>query len=362
MGRMIRRKRGLCGLCGVAVFLVAGIASAQAVRSNSGFMANDLGPTDDGSTSAVPLGFEVTYFGANYSHVYVNNNGYVAFDQEVTTLFSATKLDQRLLAVFFADVDTRGDGGSGTVHYGTDTVDGQLAFAATWPAVGYYERHTDKLDTFQVVLINRPDTGAGHFDVECNFGTITWESGDRSDGSVDGVGGSPSAIVGYSDGVMPTLLPGSDIPGSFLDSNLVTGLIHGQSQSNVLGRYVFEFRQAPIVDAAAPPLDDAGASVEALDATVPQVPASASPSALGCACDLAAARSNQGYSGVALLAYAAVTLLARRRGSRRRPRCAYHRARGARFHPSARSRLRRDRGCGALEAAPQSRARGGLRH
>jgi len=186
--------RRLAGLCGASVLLVAASASAQAVRPNPGFLTNDLGPTDDGSTAAVPLGFQLTYFGANYATVYVNNNGYVAFDEEVTTLFSATKLDQRLLAVFFADVDTRADAGTGTMHYGTDMVDGRLAFGATWPGVGYYERHSDRTDTFQVVIIDRADTGAGHFDVEFNFGTLSWESGDRSDGSVDGAGGWPSAI------------------------------------------------------------------------------------------------------------------------------------------------------------------------
>ena len=153
--------------------------------------------------------------------------------------------------MFFADVDTRADGGGGTMHYGTDTVDGMPAFAATWPSVGYYERHDDRLDSFQLVLIDRADTGAGHFDVEFNYGTLAWESGDRSDASTDGAGGWPSAIVGYSDGVEPTLFPGSGAPGSFLDSNPVTGLVHGQTQSGVSGRYTFAFRQAPIAGAVA---------------------------------------------------------------------------------------------------------------
>jgi hypothetical protein len=301
----------LAGPCGAAVLLVAASASAQAVRPNAGFLTNDLGPTDDGSTAAVPLGFQLTYFGANYATVYVNNNGYVAFDEEVTTLFSATKLDQRLLAVFFADVDTRADAGTGTMHYGTDTVDGRLAFGATWPGVGYYERHYDRTDTFQVVIIDRADTGAGHFDVEFNFGTLSWESGDRSDGSADGVGGWPSAIVGYSDGVTPTLFPGSGIPGSFLDSNLVTGLIHGQSQGSVLGRYTFEFRQEP-VDAATGP-SDAGASAAAVDATAPSDPTP--PSALSCACELSAVQAHSGGSQLALLTCGVTAILCRRRRS-----------------------------------------------
>jgi hypothetical protein len=309
--------RRLGGLWGAAVTLIATSANAQAVRPNPGFFANDLGRTDDGSTAAAPLGFQVSYFGANYTNVYVNNNGYLAFDEEVTTLFSATKLDQRLLAIFFADVDTRADAGGGTVHYGPDTVDGRAAFGATWPGVGYYERHYDKLDTFQAVVIDRADTGAGHFDVEFNFGTIAWESGDRSDGSVDGVGGWPSAIVGYSDGVNPTLFPGSGIPGSFLDGNLATGLIHGQSQSSVLGRYIFAFRQ-DLVDGGAAVSDaaptDAGAAQGPLDAGAPSDP---NPSrALGCACKLSAVETNSGCSKLALLTCGAAAALCRRRRQR----------------------------------------------
>jgi len=37
-------------------------------------------------------------------------------------------------------------------------------------------------------------------------------------------------------------LPGSGMPGSFLDSNLTTGLIHSSRSSGQLGRYLFEVR------------------------------------------------------------------------------------------------------------------------
>jgi hypothetical protein len=298
------------GLCGAAVVLFAANAHAQAIRENSGFFANDLGPTDDGSTGPVPLGFEVTFFGANYTRVFVNNNGFVAFDRDVKTLFSATKIDQRLFAVFFADVDTRGDAGTGTLHYGQDTVDGRPAFGATWPAVGYYDRHDDKLDAFQIILVDREDTGAGHFDVECNYGTISWESGDRSDGGVDGVGGWPSAIVGYSDGVNPSLFPGSGAPGTFLDSNPTTGLVHGQSQTNVLGRYVFQFRQTRVPDAAS------GADAAAPDSPVDRPPPSdaSAPAALGCACELAGEHASGGASVLTSIGLLALALRRKRSG------------------------------------------------
>jgi hypothetical protein len=193
------------------------------------------------------------------------------------------------------------------------------AFGATWPGVGYYELHTDKVDTFQVVLIDRSDTGAGHFDVEFNYGTILWESGDRSDGSVDGVGGSPSAIVGYSDGVDASFFPGSGIPGAFLDSNPATGLIHGPAQGGVLGRYTFEFREDLVPgpeDASV--VGDAGAldaTVGASTAASSPTPADPPPSALGCACKLTANRTDDGGTRVTLLtcAMSALVLCRRRR-------------------------------------------------
>jgi hypothetical protein len=302
------RPAALGTLCGAGVLLAAASSSAQAIRPNQGFLANDLGPSDDDSTALVPLGFGLTYFGANYTQAYVNNNGYIAFDQEVTTLFSATKIDQRLLAVFFADVDTRGDSGAGTMHYGTDAVDGRLAFGATWSGVGYYERHVDKLDAFQIVLIDRGDTGPGHFDVEFNYAVIAWESGDRSDGSADGIGGWPSAVVGYSDGLNPTFLPGSGVPGTFLDTNLVTGLIHGQSQSGVLGRYIFQFRQDP-VDAGIS--SDGGAPDGPGDAAIPTAPSE--PSSSGCACRFTAPVETNWPAKAVLLLACGTPLLRRRR-------------------------------------------------
>jgi len=71
-----------------------------------------------------------------------------------------------------------------------------------------------------VVLVDRTDTGAGNFDLEFNYGHITWETGDAS-GGVNGYGGVP-ASVGWSNGSTDPgtsyQYPGSLIPGSFLDN------------------------------------------------------------------------------------------------------------------------------------------------
>jgi hypothetical protein len=306
------RGRCLCGILGVAGLLAAGPAGAQAIRTNPGFDAVDLGPNDDGATAPLPLGFVAQYFGATYTDVYVDNNGYVAFE-EVVSLFSRTDFTHKLIAAFFADVDTV-PSGSGTVHYGTDVVDGHAAFGVNWPEVGYFQNHADKRDTFQIVLIDRSDTGSGHFDVELNYGAIAWESADDADGGVGGVGGTPSARVGYSDGVSDTLLPGSGIPGSLVDDNMVTGLIHGQLRSGVAGRYLFEFREDATGDAGV--ADDGGpGSAVAGDAETAAAPASMGPRSAGCT--IGQGPTGRGFP-VLLLAGSAGVLFRRRRPARRR--------------------------------------------
>src|SRR5205085_10702184 len=127
--------------------------------------------------------------------------------------------------------------------WGTDTVDGHNAFGVDWPLVGYYSVHTNKLDKFQVLLIDRSDTGANNFDIEFNYDQIQWETGDASGGS-NGLGGS-SARAGFSNGLSGMAeqsfeLAGSAVNGAFLDSGPGgTSLIHNSFNSPVAGRYLF---------------------------------------------------------------------------------------------------------------------------
>jgi hypothetical protein len=225
-------------------------AQAAAVRLDSGFTANTLGRNDDGSTGSVPLGFTVDFFGTTFDNLFVNNNGNVTFGQALkayTPFGLTTNTGTPIIAPFFADVDTR-NFNSGIVQYGTATVDGRQAFGANYFNVGYYPSAADKQNSFQVVLINRADTGAGNFDIEFNYDTIQWETGSAS-GGTNGFGGS-SARVGYSNGTgNPGTffeLAGSGVPGSFLDSNVATGLINNSLGSNVNGRYLFSARNGNV--------------------------------------------------------------------------------------------------------------------
>lgn len=201
------------------------IASASNLRT--GFDTNTLARNDDGSTGAVDLGFTANFFGnaatgANvYNQVYVNNNGNFTFGRSLSTFTPfglTTNTSVPIIAAFFADVDTRNTLTS-PVTYGRGTVNGRNAFGANYVNVGYYASKADKINDFQLILIDRSDTGAGNFDIEFNYDRIQWETGEASSG-VNGLGGN-SARIGYSNGTgAPGTffeLCGSGINGAFLD-------------------------------------------------------------------------------------------------------------------------------------------------
>jgi hypothetical protein len=65
-----------------------------------------------------------------------------------------------IIAPFWADVDPR-PAASQPVTYGRTTFNGRNAFCVNWVNVGYYNQKTNKLNSFQLVLIDRGDTGTG---------------------------------------------------------------------------------------------------------------------------------------------------------------------------------------------------------
>lgn len=229
-------------LLGLASWVLATAAMAGAVHDASLFGANALGQTDDGSSAATSLGFSANFFGTTYSSLFVNNNGNVTFNQANPTYtpYALTGSSIPILAPFLADVDTRGTG-SGVVQYGTGTLGGHAVFGVDWLNVGYYSFETDKLNSFQLILTDRSDTGAGNFDIEFNYDKIVWETGDAS-GGAGGLGGPTPAAAGYTDGgANDYQFAGSLVDNGLLDGN-PTGLIHGDRNSNIPGQYIFQVR------------------------------------------------------------------------------------------------------------------------
>ncbi len=253
-----RAAAALALVAGLTVASVAAPAAAEgpdAVRINPAFSANALPANDDGSTSLVPVGFDLDFFGNTYSQVYVNNNGNLTFDGPLST-FTPSAMDPnglKIIAAFFADVDTRAAGSGLTRYgYGTGQVDGHDAFGATWVDVGYFPARDDKLNSFQIVLVEREDVAPGAFDIELNYDKVQWESGTASGGS-GGLGGI-SARAGFSSGTGTAFeLPGSGVNGALLDTNLAGGLIYGSIGTTQLGRYVFNVRNGVVVPVDNPP-------------------------------------------------------------------------------------------------------------
>jgi len=224
--------------------LLAGDLSAQAIRRLQGFTRNSIPANDDGSSPLVQLPFSINFFGRIRNSGYVNNNGNITFDAALATFtpFGLERTQREIIAAFFADVDTRNERSS-LVTYGEDLIDNRKAFGMNYFTVGYFASHADRLNTFQIVLIDRSDTGSGNFDVEFNYERVQWETGDAS-GGTGGLGGTP-VVVGWSNGSgepgTSFELDGSMSTGQFLDSG-PRALARRRLNSPVLGRYLFRAR------------------------------------------------------------------------------------------------------------------------
>ncbi len=146
---------------------------------------------DDGSTGAIKLPFTFCYCGKNVDSVFINNNGNISFQQAYST-YSADTFpvnNYAMIAPFWGDVDTRNTG-SGIVWYKiTPTY-----LIVQWDSVGYFNKHTTKANTFQVILTNGTDSivPSGN-NVEFCYGTMQWTTGDAS-GDTNGYGGVPATV------------------------------------------------------------------------------------------------------------------------------------------------------------------------
>jgi Nidogen-like/PEP-CTERM motif len=248
--------------------LAAASLQGQAIRSTSSFNMFDLARNDDGSTGLVTTGFNMNFFGNIQNNLYVNNNGNVTFTASLSTYTPSPIASSGLaiIAPFWADVDTR-NASSALTRYGTGVVDGRNAFAVDWLGVGYYAAGADKLNTFQLIMIDRSDTGEGNFDFEFNYASIQWDTGAASGGQgglCTQTSGSP-ARVGYANGgsggaLVTEELAGSGVCGAFLDrganalnggfvqTRSFSGPIDGSlSTAGTPGRFTYSVRAGVVV-------------------------------------------------------------------------------------------------------------------
>jgi hypothetical protein len=247
-GTRIGRLLAAAAMTSAMSLAVVGAASAGTVLGT--FTTSVLGANDDGSAGPVVLPFTANFFGTNYTSLFVNNNGNVTFGGALSAYtplgVAGGYSGLPIISPFFADVDTRG-AASGLVTYGNGVYDGHTAFGVEWPHVGYFDAKSDKLNTFELILTDRADTGAGNFDIFFNYNQIKWETGDFS-GGAGGLGGS-SAAVGFSNGTGAPgtffQFDGSLAPGAFLDggpNSLVAG-----TNNNLPGQYLFQVRNGGVI-------------------------------------------------------------------------------------------------------------------
>jgi hypothetical protein len=235
-----------------------------------GFNAIDLPANDDYSSNARLLPFVVNFLGTDYNTCYVNNNGNITFGDNLSvfTPEDLRTINAQILAAFWADVDTRAELSGITrfsqsrdaVGFTQEYVDGHRAFGATYSEVGHFDLHPEKLNSFQIVIIERDDTGSKNFDVEFNYNRIEWEAGDV-DGE-NGYGGLSARAGIAGRGPKPANqkfsmeIEGSGMPGAFLDkirpsgaANSTSGLIYRTWNTQVPGRLRFEFRNGELFGA-----------------------------------------------------------------------------------------------------------------
>ena len=187
----------------------------------AGFGENVLAPNDDSyqffDISGAFVG-GIEFFGANYTGIYVNNNGSISFGAGLST-YTPSAITANgpvtMLAPFWADVDTRG---TGSVYVDLDSVTHKIT--VTWFGVGYFDSHTDKANSFQLILT---DLGDGGFVAEYRYGDINWTTGDASNG-VGGLGGTV-ATAGWTaaDGSHFFQLPQSGNQAAMLNLESLVG-------------------------------------------------------------------------------------------------------------------------------------------
>lgn len=231
-----------------AVAVAAVSITAQAGPVVSGFSASQVAICDDCFTSAVSLGFTANFFGNSYTQGYVSNNGYITFNSGqgiyTPTGLTAAYSGNPIIAAFYADVDTRG---AGTTTYGTGTYAGHSAFGITWNGVGYFSFGTNKLNTFQLILVDQSIISPGDFDIYFNYDQIQWETGGASGGS-NGLGGV-SAAAGYANGSGAAGTYGQ-LAGSLVNGALIDGganALTAGTNDGVTGQYLFQVRNGSVV-------------------------------------------------------------------------------------------------------------------
>lgn len=241
--------------CVAVVAVLAGGASSaiaegpNAILTPTGYNTTLVPRGDDTYQLAVNLPFTMNWNGTNYTQIYINMNGNCTFGSQFTTYNPSSALsatNQNILAPFWADVNTA-NAGTAQVSYSRTSgaipqVNGRNAFFVNWVGVSRYNQATPT-NSFQLVIVDRSDTGAGNFDFMFNYDKVEWDIATTASTTKARVGWAYAQSGGAS-----FELPGSGVAQSqtsaLLDSSAsATSLIQNSLNSNgQLGRYVWQVR------------------------------------------------------------------------------------------------------------------------
>ncbi len=229
--------------------LASATVSAGAIRDTALFVDHTLMPFDDNNSGSF-ASFPLNFLGTQAQSLSVNSNGVISHGNLWPINFNQLTQITPMLAPFFANVDNRH---GGVIQWGFDELDGRRVLGAQWLEVRAYNNRPELTNSFQLIITERLDAGAGAFDFEFNYDHIGWDTSDATWWDPDRT--PDVARVGW---VNPQTgqafeFEGSGVHGALLDTNQDTGLIHNSRNSGVMGRYVFEVRAGAVLPEAQDP-------------------------------------------------------------------------------------------------------------
>ncbi len=170
---------------------------------------------DDWSSDVIGLPFTFCFYGDPINDVYINNNGNLSmlnpYPDYTSTPFPNSLYE--MIAPFWADVDSR-DLSSGLVYYKLTN----SSLIIQWENVGYYDTHSDLVNSFQMVITNNTDLIIPDSDnVSFCYKDMQWTTGDASIG-INGFYGTPATVgINKGNGIEYIQIGQFDQPGNAFD-------------------------------------------------------------------------------------------------------------------------------------------------
>jgi len=226
-------------------FLFQSKVSANAIRtvangglqsySQQGTVTNWLNSNVSGS-----LGFTINLFGTNTTSLFVIPQGMLSTDGG--SHFSDTDYRISNSRCVISPYKGNWDPANSPTKFGTAVINGQNAFIAHYDGIGGFSSASTTAN-FQVIIIDRSDTGAGNFDVEFNYGSINTSA---YSGSL--------AFVGFTSGKGTNdgnkwALPGTLVNNRFRngDSDPIRNYRNTDTDKALTGRILIESRNGVMI-------------------------------------------------------------------------------------------------------------------